>query len=149
MHQIVYYSRLNKTAVNGSTLSLLREIVDVSQRNNARDDITGALIFDNEWFLQILEGPAEAIDRTYHRIQKDPRHDLVTLVERRTATNRLFPEWGMGGTIRSMDVQEIFLDHGIAGAIEPARLPASTIVSLALDLKRYELGRKRARGAAA
>lgn len=149
MYQIVYYSRLNKDAFSGSTLSFLRDIVEVSQRNNARDDISGALIFDNEWFLQILEGPQEAIERTYNRIQKDPRHTTVTLVEKRPLAARLFPEWGMGGTLRSLDVQEIFLDHGIGGPIEPSRLSASTIVNLALDLKRYEIARKSARGAAA
>ena len=149
MYQIVYYSRLNKEAFSGSTLSFLRDIVEVSQRNNSRLDITGALIFDNEWFLQILEGPVEAVERTYNRIEKDPRHSAVTLVEKRNASGRLFQEWGMGGTLRSLDVQEIFLDHGIGGPIEPSHLSASTIVNLALDIKRYEMSRKTTRGAAA
>ena len=145
MHQIIYYSRLERNPASGSTLSVMRDIVDVSQRNNARDNISGALILDAGWFLQILEGEKDVIERTYSRIQSDPRHSQVTLMDKRQITTRYFPNWSMGGTIRSLDVQEIFLNHGIGGPVDPTSLTANTVLALACDLKAFEASRKAAK----
>ncbi|WP_404385544.1 BLUF domain-containing protein [Caenispirillum salinarum] len=142
LHQIVYYSRNTVGGDTRTMLQSLRDIVSVSQKNNARDDITGALIFDKTWFLQVLEGDATAITRTYDRIAKDSRHGEVTLMKKGPISERRFADWSMGGTMRSPEMQEIFLNHGIAGAVDPTKLNAATVVALAQDLKAFEAERK-------
>ena len=76
LHQLVYYSKNQAASDDRGHLAQLREIIAVSQRNNQRDAITGYLIFDKVWFLQILEGERDKIFSTYQRIQKDPRHGI-------------------------------------------------------------------------
>lgn len=56
IHQLVYYSRNTVPGGDRAMLTNLREIVSVSQRNNSRDGVTGFLIFDKTWFIQVLEG---------------------------------------------------------------------------------------------
>ncbi|WP_181707613.1 BLUF domain-containing protein [Chthonobacter rhizosphaerae] len=135
MHQLIYFSR---NTMSGDLLKGLKEILGVSQRNNQRDGVTGSLIFDKVWFLQILEGNLEIIQATYKRIEKDSRHREATVMTVRPLIQRQFPDWGMGGLLRSPDVQEIFLSHGIGGEMDPRKLHAATVVDLALDLKAFD-----------
>jgi hypothetical protein len=74
----------------------LEQILEVSRRNNARDGITGVLMFNGAAFVQTIEGPAPAIDMLLMRIASDQRHCQLEVVDERTATRRIFPDWGMG-----------------------------------------------------
>ena len=140
--QLVYYSRNHIEGDDRNLLRSLREILSVSQKNNAKDGITGYLIFDRDWFVQILEGDPEKVRSTYERLQTDPRHGQVTLVESRKATTRNFGAWSMGGTMRSLDKQEIFLAHGIGDAFDPSKMSASKLLLLASDLQDYDVAQK-------
>lgn len=73
----------------------LAEIIAVSDRNNHRDQLTGALLVSQGRFFQILEGAEVDIDRTLARIQTDPRHHDIQLVLREAVSNRLFAGWAM------------------------------------------------------
>ncbi len=74
----------------------LADILAVSRRNNARDGVTGALLYASGNVLQALEGPAAAVEATYARVHADPRHRGVLMLYRGTAAERSFPEWAMG-----------------------------------------------------
>jgi hypothetical protein len=88
--QLVYSSR-----PFGFDLSMLGNILMRSRRNNARDDVTGALICRADLYLQWLEGPKEAVEATYTKILKDDRHlDIVRRITR-PSTTRMFPQWSM------------------------------------------------------
>ncbi len=142
LHQLVYYSRNTVGGDDRALLAQLRNIVSVSQRNNQRDGVTGYLIFDKTWFLQILEGEQGTVIGTYRRIEKDARHGTVTLMQTRPIAARQFPNWTMGGSMRSLEVQEIYLRHGIGGAIDPTKLKGAAVLDLALELQAHELSKR-------
>jgi Sensors of blue-light using FAD len=73
----------------------LDDILTASRRNNARDDITGALICRADLYLQWLEGPADAVDALFATISGDDRHQDVHVLERGPITHRMFPAWAM------------------------------------------------------
>lgn len=136
--QLVYYSR---NAVGGdmrAKLQELRNILEVSQKNNTRDDISGALIFDKNWFLQILEGPLDKVQATYDRIAQDKRHSGAKVMKTTPISERKFADWAMGGMVRRPETQEVFLRHGISGELDPPKMQASQVVALALDLRDFE-----------
>ena len=123
--QLIYHSRY--TPVSGqSSLATLRSVLASSQRNNRRDNLTGFLLFDKPWFFQILEGSLDQVTQSYDRIQKDPRHSHVTLMSKRLVSQRNFSQWSMGGAMRSMDQQEIFLRHGSVETLDPGQLDRRT-----------------------
>jgi hypothetical protein len=138
LHQLVYYSRNNVGGDDRAHIQHLRDILSVSQRNNRREEITGYLIYDKRWFLQILEGKRARIFSTYERIQNDVRHGGLTLVKTGPLLQRSFPSWDMGGSMRTPEKQEIFLRYGIASQIDPKRLSGGAILGLALDLQSFE-----------
>ena len=66
-----------------------------ARRNNANAHVTGCLICRADLYLQLLEGPAEAINRLYASIEEDDRHLEVTHRMERETDSRLFGQWAM------------------------------------------------------
>lgn len=91
MLQIAYIS----TAKAVVDQPLLDSILSVSRRNNAAADITGLLVSGGRRFLQVLEGPDQAVLATYGRIQADPRHRGFVLINCQSIGERAFGDWSM------------------------------------------------------
>jgi hypothetical protein len=90
MTQLIYWSQ-----PFGFDDAMLGGILIQARRNNARDGLTGALIVRHDLYLQLLEGPADAVDTTFGRIRRDNRHLAVTLIGRAEVAARMFPHWSM------------------------------------------------------
>jgi hypothetical protein len=72
------------------------DIVDVARRFNPDHDITGLLIYHDRAFVQVLEGPQEAVEALYEHIGTDPRHDDVWRLACMDVQERSFAHWSMG-----------------------------------------------------
>jgi hypothetical protein len=70
-------------------------IVRASIRNNREVAITGLLLVHGGRFVQALEGPAAAVEQTYHRILADPRHRDSKILKAARAPVRMFADWNM------------------------------------------------------
>jgi hypothetical protein len=88
--QLIYWSQ-----PFGFDDAMLGGILIQARRNNARDGLTGALIVRQDLYMQLLEGPAAAVDATFGRICKDNRHLAVRLISREDVPARMFPAWTM------------------------------------------------------
>ncbi len=77
--------------------SSFNEILSTSQTNNSKDNITGALIYRPDLYIQFLEGPVDSVDQTYKRIEKDKRHGDIHKLAEATTDRRLFTSWAMRG----------------------------------------------------
>lgn len=74
---------------------MLAGILLAARRNNPREGITGALICRHDVYLQLIEGPEDAIDALYARILADDRHTNIELLLSEDMGERLFPSWAM------------------------------------------------------
>lgn len=92
LERLVYCSR---ACVDTASLQAISELLGVSQRNNARDGLTGALAVNDGWFLQVIEGPGTALYRLLRRLADDNRHAEIEILSRRPVNGRLFPDWSM------------------------------------------------------
>ena len=91
LHRLVYWSRNALFHTTSDLEAEMRAILAVSRRNNARENITGALLLYNDGcFAQVLEGPPAAVSQRFERIRTDPRHHDVTLLQAGPAPRRLF-----------------------------------------------------------
>ncbi|NJL94752.1 MAG: BLUF domain-containing protein [Anaerolineae bacterium] len=54
------------------------------------------LLYQNGYFMQVLEGEEADVDTLYAKISQDPRHHHVLLVTKEPITERSFGEWSMG-----------------------------------------------------
>lgn len=74
----------------------LQGLLDSAQRFNASVDVTGMLLYNGGSFMQVLEGPPEAVRQVFEqRIRHSPLHgEIVELLSARTS-RRHFPGWSM------------------------------------------------------
>ena len=68
----------------------IKEIIDQSAVNNHLLDVTGILVFDSVNFMQLLEGPADAVEYTFYQIAQDLRHTQVVVQSRAPVESRKF-----------------------------------------------------------
>ena len=88
-------------------------------RNNARDELTGALVYNGHNFLQLLEGPDEKVEACLAAIRRDPRHSGMIEVRRRAVETRDFGEWAM-----LYDPRFEWQDEGLARLAANGRIDA-------------------------
>jgi len=57
--------------------------------------VTGILLYRGGNFIQALEGPDDAVEATYQRIRRDPRHYGVYVLVDEPLDQRRFESWSM------------------------------------------------------
>lgn len=91
IHSLMYVSR---SLINGD-IGKLEALRQDCIRRNAAANVTGALYYDNDTFIQILEGSREDVTAVAEHITRDERHtDMRTLWEL-DLPNRMFGAWSM------------------------------------------------------
>lgn len=90
---LVYVSR-SELSIDGDKASI-EEIVAVANARNAQLRVTGALVYTEIHFAQVLEGPRTAIAELMTSIRRDQRHCDVTVVAEHRITARRFSDWAM------------------------------------------------------
>ncbi len=139
MYQLVYVS----TAAWQLSLQDLNAILDASRRNNRRLGVTGLLLHLDNGFLQVLEGPKEAVLGVFATIERDGRHTHPRVLVRRETAERLFGDWSMGfdrPSKRDLDSAGVFeiTQAAIEGAILPEK--AADIAVLLSNFYRINTG---------
>jgi Mg2+ and Co2+ transporter CorA len=74
----------------------LEQLLTTSRAQNKNHLVTGMLVCLADRYLQLIEGPEEAIERLYKNIVKDPRHEQVITEKEGPISARYFPDWAMG-----------------------------------------------------
>ncbi|QLC23961.1 BLUF domain-containing protein [Parasphingopyxis algicola] len=79
----------------GFDAATLNGILIQARAHNVRDNISGTLICRADIYIQMLEGPEEAVDAAFARIVEDDRHVEPKLLLREPTDDRLFGGWAM------------------------------------------------------
>lgn len=96
VRRLVYASRISAPSGVCSP-ERLQAILRASVRNNTPVGVTGMLLSFRGYFVQVLEGPAPAVELTFGRVAKDMRHGAVTVLSDEADAARAFPDWAMCG----------------------------------------------------
>jgi Sensors of blue-light using FAD len=92
--RLAYTSRSN--AAPAQREAQARAIAERASAHNAQHGITGLLALVSGRYLQILEGPANAVEALFARIRADTRHSEVSLLLCAPIDDTLFADWSMG-----------------------------------------------------
>jgi hypothetical protein len=128
LHRLVYASRVTIPPIDlNEEIGL---IIQASIRRNREVAITGLLLVHDGWFLQALEGPAEAVLTTYGRICDDPRHAEAKVLGAGPAQSRVFADWNMCAR-RITPADDAILDTlEMRAAFDPLTLSAGSAMRL-------------------
>lgn len=95
LSRVLYCSRSQIPGGSEAILANIESILAVSRENNRRAGISGALLFSDGCFAQVLEGDLDAVGEAFERIQCDERHSDVTVLQSGPILARDFPSWSM------------------------------------------------------
>jgi len=95
LHTLAYFSRNTIEESGGDLNAEIASILAVARSNNSRIGVTGALLFSNGCFAQVLEGPLDEVESVFEHIECDPRHRDVTILHFKPIEARTFSAWSM------------------------------------------------------
>jgi len=90
-YQIVYSSQ----ATVPMSVAGLEEILADARAGNKAQDVTGALVYAEGVFFQIIEGDKETVRNLMANIARDSRHHSVKVVCEGSVEGRAFESWSM------------------------------------------------------
>jgi AcrR family transcriptional regulator len=83
----------------------LQALVERARTRNSNQAITGQLLYNRRQFVQLLEGPGDAVETLFQAISRDERHHSLRLILRRDVPGRAFPGWAMAEAAAPDDIQ--------------------------------------------
>jgi len=113
MHHIIYMSR----GVHPMTDHELQRLLQQDRTENERQSITGALVYGDGQFMQIIEGEESVLASLYAKLLNDPRHMNVVKLADKQILQRSFQEWSMG--FQTVSGEEF---SQLAGYVEPHKM---------------------------
>ena len=88
---LIYASRSTENFHEHEIPDLLKQ----ARIANAKQELTGMLLYISSSFLQVLEGQSEMVDAVFSTILRDKRHTQLTLIARESILERAFEGWTM------------------------------------------------------
>jgi len=99
LKQLIYTSVSSRGLFEVMSPDSLRRI----RANNIAAEITGTLAWKDPKFMQVIEGPADNINRLFSTLLKDDRHSNLVLISERIIHEREFPNWAMQSSSLDQD----------------------------------------------
>lgn len=122
------------TATEGVGLSEFKGILQQSQVNNLKRDLTGVLAFNSKIFLQGLEGSREQVNELYSRLLLDRRHHTVAMLEYAEIDEREWAQWSMGFAAPSADNRALFLRYSGQSVFNPYGMRGNAVKKMLGEL---------------
>ncbi len=133
LFRLIYYSTNAVQAGEASLQEELKSILLHSQKNNPPLGVSGALMFNYNFFAQVLEGDRKAVTHTFCRIANDPRHSDIVILDASPISERMFEEWSMGfvgGTVGENQLRR----YGSSTQFNPAKMTADSLLAFIHDV---------------
>jgi len=92
LQRIVYAS----AASQAYAAPQLEQLVSKARERNGRAGISGMLIYHEQFFLQLIEGPGPALNSLFARLRADAGHHRIVLLLRERIVQRTFADSAMG-----------------------------------------------------
>jgi hypothetical protein len=127
-----------RSTATGSTTSLLNlvAILGESQRNNDRDELTGVLAAHGGRYVQVVEGRPTTLDGLLRRLEQDPRHKDIKLLERENISERAFDGWAMANAVVTPEAAPL-LEELMASEV-PCAVRLTAALKAAVSLQHAE-----------
>lgn len=98
LFQLIYESQASRAF----TAAEVEALLTASRASNARVGITGILLYRHGTFTQVLEGNEAAVRALVAKIQRDPRHQNLSIRLEQSIEMRSFPNWSMAYSRRDL-----------------------------------------------
>ncbi len=130
--RLVYASHFKQ---NDYTTTELARILEKATANNGASDLSGALLFGDDYFLQCLEGGREAVNKLFLKICQDPRHENVLLLRYEEVSERKFEDWSMKLVMLTEKNNSLIKRFSTSGKFNPLRMSSQSALDLMVAIR--------------
>ncbi|MDP3701841.1 MAG: BLUF domain-containing protein [Hylemonella sp.] len=122
------------TVADSKDSAALPQIMKLAQANNEVHNLTGLLVFNHKYYLQVIEGGRKAVNSLLSNLYRDPRHVDMMVLGLEEITQRAFPDWGMQFVPAASATREIMLRNGVAREFDPYGMSAASALGFLRDM---------------
>ncbi|WP_311274995.1 BLUF domain-containing protein [Methylobacterium sp. WCS2018Hpa-22] len=122
LSQFVFYSRNLVKLTGGSMRDMVRDILASCNRYDHASGMTGALVFNEDFFLQAMEGETSTISEQLWALAADSRHSGMVLVSAVPLQQRALRGWMVGYAGRSEALNALYLQYGPTAKFDPTEM---------------------------
>lgn len=130
LSQILFYSQNHVALSGGSMRDMVRDILASCSRYDRRTGITGALVFNESFFLQAMEGERSAISDQLWSLAADNRHSGMVLLSARAIDRRDFEGWIVGFAGHTPALDALYMHYGCEAKLDPTRMTPQGAIDL-------------------
>jgi len=130
LSQIVFYSHNLLTLHGGTLRDMVRDILASCNRYDRASGFTGALVFNEKFFLQAMEGDAVTLSDQLWTLAADSRHSGMVLIAARAIEQRDFRGWTVGYAGHSDPLDTLYLRYGPKPKLDPTQMSLAGAVGL-------------------
>lgn len=105
--ELIYFS----SSIANLTQADFEFLLKGAQEKNQQQNISGVIYYSNGFFLQLIEGPRQNINRLFQSICHDARHFDISLVSFRTIEQKHFEQWSM--QYRTEDIDDLLTQQNL------------------------------------
>jgi hypothetical protein len=131
--RLVYFS----SASREMSLSDIKDILTTARSNNKAIGVCGMLCYDNQFFLQAIEGDRKVISELFIKISEDHRHQDVVIVSFSEIKDPLFEDWKMGYASSNQLLNEMVTKLDMT-SFDPEKLTAIQCLAILKSLSRQQ-----------
>jgi hypothetical protein len=96
------------------------------------------MVFNHEYYLQVVEGGRTAVSELLGRLYKDSRHQDLTLIEFDHIDSRSFGDWSMQFVPAASMSKKMVLHYSPSSRFEPQKLTKVSALELLSALRESE-----------
>ena len=134
LHRLIYASRADEV-----TKEQLSAILEASERNNPKYFVTGMLLFNSGHFVQLLEGPRNALSERFVTIAQDDRHRDVEILSFGPIESRLFADWSMNYVSQYGDPSKTVRRYTSGASFDPFDMAPNAVEQMCLEFSTLAL----------
>lgn len=112
----------------------LGAILKTARKNNEKHDLTGLMVYNRKYFLQVIEGSRPAVSQLLGNLFRDPRHEKMEVLEFDAIEQRSFSQWSMQFAPADAVTKKLLLRYGASGQFEPHHFTKSRALGFLTEL---------------
>ncbi|WP_070965364.1 BLUF domain-containing protein [Vibrio sonorensis] len=129
--RLIYASRIS----DGMSNQDIENILESARKNNRKENVTGVLLFNRNYFLQCIEGSRSKVNQIYHKILNDQRHQEIVILSYDEINKRDFSDWHMGYIPETAVTMPITQQFSSSEIFNPYEISGASAHGLLLTLK--------------
>lgn len=119
--RLIYFSSPNFEILRGRPDPVLMSILKAGLKNNPPKMLTGCLVIDSGFFIQLIEGPRDEVSHTFRKIMRDTRHRDIHLLNMEEISDRTYESFMIAlndnETLPACEPKTVMMDHMTADSI--------------------------------